>query len=80
LKFRVTEKKIMKNGWVIVACALGLICTDAWAQNVKITPLGTHPGELCDRDRAMIFEDPSGVRILYDAGHTLTGGRRSAAR
>jgi L-ascorbate metabolism protein UlaG (beta-lactamase superfamily) len=63
----------MKTGWVIAAFAVGLICTDAWAQNVKITPLGTHPGELCDRDRALIFEDPSGVRILYDAGHTLTG-------
>lgn len=46
----------------------------AWAQNVKITPLGSHAGELCDRDRATIFEDPTGVRILYDAGHSVTGG------
>ena len=45
----------------------------AAAQNVKITPLGSHAGELCDRDRATIFEDPTGVRILYDVGHTLTG-------
>ncbi len=45
-----------------------------WAQNVKITPLGSHAGELCDRDRATIFEDPTGVRILYDAGHSVTGG------
>lgn len=45
----------------------------AIAQNVKITALGSHDGELCDRDRATIFEDPSGVRILYDVGHTLTG-------
>ena len=45
----------------------------AAAQNVKITPLGSHAGELCDRDRATLFEDPSGVRILYDAGHTVTG-------
>jgi L-ascorbate metabolism protein UlaG (beta-lactamase superfamily) len=45
----------------------------AGAQNVKITPLGTHPGELCDRDRATIFEDPTGVRILYDAGASVTG-------
>jgi len=44
-----------------------------WAQNVKITPLGSHAGELCDRDRATIFEDPTGVRILYDAGHSVTG-------
>jgi L-ascorbate metabolism protein UlaG (beta-lactamase superfamily) len=45
----------------------------AVAQNVKITPLGTHTGEFCDRDRATIFEDPTGVRILYDAGQSVTG-------
>jgi L-ascorbate metabolism protein UlaG (beta-lactamase superfamily) len=46
----------------------------ALAQNVKITPVGSHPGELCANDRATIFEDPTGVRILYDAGQTVTGG------
>src|SRR5215471_5864761 len=45
----------------------------AWAQTVKVTPLGSHPGELCARDRATIFEDPTGVRILYDAGQSVTG-------
>jgi L-ascorbate metabolism protein UlaG (beta-lactamase superfamily) len=45
----------------------------AWAQNVKVTPLGSHAGELCTRDRATIFEDPTGVRILYDAGQSVTG-------
>ena len=40
---------------------------------MKITPLGSHAGEFCDRDRATIFEDPTGVRILYDAGHSVTG-------
>ncbi len=54
--------------------ALSLFAACAAAQNVKITPLGTHPGELCDRDRAMIFEDPTGVRILYDAGQSVMGG------
>jgi L-ascorbate metabolism protein UlaG (beta-lactamase superfamily) len=29
---------------------------------------------LCANDRAMIFEDPSGVRILYDVAHNVTGG------
>ena len=43
------------------------------AQNVKVTSLGSHTGELCSRDRAMIFEDPTGVRILYDAGQSVTG-------
>ena len=46
----------------------------AAAQNVKIIPLGSHDGELCNRDRAMILEDPSGVRILFDAGQSVTGG------
>jgi glyoxylase-like metal-dependent hydrolase (beta-lactamase superfamily II) len=37
------------------------------------TPVGSHPGELCANDRATIFEDPTGVRLLYDAGQTVTG-------
>jgi L-ascorbate metabolism protein UlaG (beta-lactamase superfamily) len=45
----------------------------ALAQNVKITPVGSHPGELCANDRATIFEDPTGVRLLYDVGHTVAG-------
>lgn len=58
----------------MVAMALLLAATGAAAQNVKITPLGSHDGELCDRDRATVFEDPTGVRLLYDAGHSVTGG------
>src|SRR5215510_12539087 len=54
---------------VVVAAA-----SAAWAQTVKVTPLGSHAGELCARDRATIFEDPTGVRILYDAGQSVTGG------
>jgi L-ascorbate metabolism protein UlaG (beta-lactamase superfamily) len=57
----------------LLAAALACASAAAWAQTVKITPLGSHNGELCDRDRATLFEDPSGVRILYDAGQTLTG-------
>ena len=59
---------------VCAAFAFLLVAFPALAQNVKITPLGTHPGELCANDRAMIFEDPTGVRFLYDAGHSVTGG------
>ena len=55
------------------ALLLALTAAPAIAQNVKITPLGSHQGELCANDRATLFEDPTGVRILYDAGHTLTG-------
>jgi L-ascorbate metabolism protein UlaG (beta-lactamase superfamily) len=50
---------------------LGSILSAGTAQAqavVKITPLGSHSGELCARDRALLFEDPTGVRILYDPG------------
>src|SRR4051794_32834048 len=58
----------------LALCILALGSPTALSQTVKITPLGSHTGELCDQDRATIFEDPSGVRILYDAGHSVTGG------
>jgi len=45
----------------------------ALAANVKITPLGSHDGEFCALDRALVFEDPDGTRILYDAGRTVRG-------
>jgi len=45
----------------------------AQAQNVKVTPLGGKDGEFCLLDRAMIFEDPDGTRLLYDAGRTIAG-------
>lgn len=41
---------------------------------VKVTPLGSHAGEFCVADRALVFEDPDGTRILYDAGRTVRGG------
>jgi L-ascorbate metabolism protein UlaG (beta-lactamase superfamily) len=40
---------------------------------VKITPLGSHDGEFCVLDRALVLEDPDGTRILYDAGNTVRG-------
>ncbi len=61
---------------VAAALSAGLMAfatLPALAQNVKITPLGSHDGELCPLDRAMIFEDPDGTRILYDAGRTVRG-------
>jgi len=56
------------------ALALSLAAFPALAQNVKITPVGSHPGELCANDRAIVFEDPTGVRFLYDPAHNVTGG------
>jgi L-ascorbate metabolism protein UlaG (beta-lactamase superfamily) len=63
----------MKTTLAGAALAFLLAVVPASAQNVKITPVGSHPGELCANDRATIFEDPTGVRILYDAGQTVTG-------
>lgn len=56
-----------------VACAFALASSAGLAQSVKITPLGSHAGELCAQDRATLFADPTGVRILYDAGRSVTG-------
>ena len=50
-----------------------LFATPVTAANVKITPLGSHDGEFCGRDRAFVFEDPDGTRLLYDAGQTVAG-------
>jgi len=44
-----------------------------FADVVKVTPLGSHTGEFCSRDRAFVFEDPDGTRLLYDAGQTVAG-------
>ncbi len=60
----------------VVAAALGVAWMTAYpaaAANVKVTPLGSHDGEFCLLDRALIFEDPDGTRILYDAGRTVRG-------
>jgi len=45
----------------------------ASAQTVKVTPLGSIDGEFCPQDRALIFEDPNGTRILYDPGRSVAG-------
>jgi len=53
--------------------SLLLTALPSFADNVKLTPLGSHDGEFCTFDRAMILEDPDGTRILYDAGRTVAG-------
>jgi L-ascorbate metabolism protein UlaG (beta-lactamase superfamily) len=55
------------------AAGLVLAATAAQAETVKITPLGSHDGEFCPLDRAMLIEDPDGTRILYDPGRTVAG-------
>jgi len=59
---------------LIALASLSAPALFANAANVKVTPLGSHDGEFCVLDRAMIFEDPDGTRILYDAGRTVRGG------
>ncbi len=50
-----------------------LFSSPGFSQTVKITPLGSHDGEFCGRDRAMLFEDPDGTRLLFDVGRTVAG-------
>jgi L-ascorbate metabolism protein UlaG (beta-lactamase superfamily) len=56
---------------------LGVLCAalihPAVAQTVKVTPLGGFDGEFCAQDRALVFEDPNGTRILYDPGRSVAG-------
>ena len=68
----------MKGIFVVLAalCAafvVPAVQAAAGGGNVKITPLGSHDGEFCVRDRALVLEDPDGTRILYDAGFTVRG-------
>jgi L-ascorbate metabolism protein UlaG (beta-lactamase superfamily) len=60
--------------YTFVAFVITLGSRVAHAQNVKITPIGQRTGEFCSLDRALLFEDPTGVRILYDPGNTIAGG------
>jgi len=57
----------------VAVAAAGLLVSTASAQTVKITPLGSHAGEFCAFDRALVLEDPNGTRLLYDAGRTVRG-------
>ena len=50
-----------------------MLAFSALAQTVKVTPLGGVDGEFCPQDRALVFEDPNGTRILYDPGRTVAG-------
>lgn len=67
----------MYRSLISIAAAIAMIALAgagmAEAQTVKVTPLGGQDGEFCRLDRALIFEDPDGTRILYDAGRTVAG-------
>jgi len=60
--------------WLALVTAFGVVLSfPALTQVVKVTPLGGIDGEFCPQDRALIFEDPNGTRILYDPGRTVAG-------
>jgi len=66
----------MREKWLMalfLALLLGLGSSLAQAQNVIITPVGAQAGEFCAPDRALLFEDPTGVRILIAPGRTVNG-------
>src|SRR4029453_9447412 len=66
------------KSWIATPGALAAaLAVPAFAQTVKVTPLGTHDGEFCAQDRALIFEDPNGTRILYDPGRSVAGAEDS---
>lgn len=69
---------ITKLGTAIAVAVLCAACAGPGTQPagpgvVKVTPLGSHDGEFCAQDRALVFEDPDGTRVLYDVGNTVRG-------
>lgn len=65
--------KILVRSFISATIISLLYTFPAFAQTVKITPLGSHDGEFCSRDRAMLFEDPDGTTLLFDVGRTVAG-------
>ena len=61
------------SAWGLAACIATALAGPAAAQTVKVTPLGGVDGEFCPQDRALVFEDPNGTRVLYDPGRTVAG-------
>lgn len=58
---------------LVLSCGLGTAAAQNVKESVKVTPLGGIAGEFCPQDRALVFEDPNGTRILYDPGRTVAG-------
>jgi L-ascorbate metabolism protein UlaG (beta-lactamase superfamily) len=66
-------KRLFSVSAALALAACAGMSPDPQAPQVKITALGSHDGEFCPLDRAMVFEDPDGTRILYDPGRTVRG-------
>ena len=66
----------MQGKWLVCVLSVWVMILGGslgWAQDVRIIPLGGQEGEFCAGDRALLFEDPTGVRILTDPGRTVRG-------
>jgi L-ascorbate metabolism protein UlaG (beta-lactamase superfamily) len=64
----------MSKSRIATLGAIGaLLALPALGQTVKVMPLGGTDGEFCPQDRALVFEDPNGTRVLYDPGRTVAG-------
>ncbi len=60
---------------LVLVFALGAGSPQAWSKDnvVTITPIGAQAGEFCVGDRALLFQDPTGVRVLTAPGRTVLG-------
>src|SRR6059058_1431173 len=68
------EEFMTRSTWIATFGAVAMAATlPVIAQTVKVTPLGGIDGEFCPQDRALVFEDPNGTRLLYDPGRTVAG-------
>jgi len=66
-------RKLLAAAWLAISGTLVGAAAHAASSVVVVTPLGSHDGEFCALDRALIFEDPDGTRVLYDPGRTVRG-------
>ncbi len=63
-----------RSTWIAAFAVCGAaLAVPVVAQTVTVTPLGGIDGEFCPQDRALVFEDPNGTRVLYDPGRTVAG-------
>jgi L-ascorbate metabolism protein UlaG (beta-lactamase superfamily) len=68
------DQPMTRSTWTALLGALATaLAFPVLAQTVKVTPLGGIDGEFCPQDRALVFEDPNGTRVLYDPGRTVAG-------
>lgn len=69
------KERLRLAGTIVLSASAMMMAAVSQASDgaVKVTPLGSHDGEFCAMDRALVFEDPNGTRILYDAGRTVAG-------